>query len=121
MATVQDRLDTASPNDLPDRFRQVSMGVLIAGLIPAERTLTSLASSATHVHDVPGVIHQVALGAAQKVIVTSADTAGAGEVKVTYDTNGLATLVFGDGANTAYTVVAQSLPTGLGATLALDG
>lgn len=118
--SVQDRLNKASPNDLPDRFRQVSVGDILAGLIPAERTLTSLTSSATHVHDVPGVILAVALGAAQVVIVTSADTPGAGEVGVTYDTNGVATLLFGDGANTAYTVVAMSLPTGLGTVLASE-
>jgi len=118
MATVQDRLNTASPGDLPDRFRQLTLGDLIAGLIPSERTLSGLTSSATHIHDIPGLIVGVALGAVPKAIVLSADTAGAGEVKVTYDSDGLATLVFGDGANTAYTVVATQLPAGLGATLA---
>lgn len=119
MSTVQQALDTANPNDIAVRLRQVTTGALIAGMIPSERTLSGLASSATHVHDIPGVIHQVALAAAQKNIVTSADTPGVGEVGVTYDTNGVATLLFGDGANTAYTVIATQLPVGLGATLAL--
>ncbi len=118
MATVQERLNTASPNDIADRLRQVSIGDVVAGLIPVERTLSGLTSSATHVHDVPGAIMAVSLAAAQKVIVTSLDTPGAGEVGVSYNADGLATLLFGDGANTGYTVVAQSLPTGLGATLA---
>lgn len=120
MATVQAALNTANPNDIANRLDQVDIGTIIAGLIPSERTLTGLASSATHIHDIPGLIVGVALAAVPKAIVLSADTAGAGEVKVTYDTDGLATLVFGDGANTAYTVVAQQLPTTLGVTLALD-
>lgn len=117
--TVQDRLNIASPTDLADRNRQVLMGDVLAGLIPVERTLSGLSSSATHIHDAAGTILQVALAAAQKVIVTSADTPGAGEVGVTYSSDGVATLLFGDGANTGYTVIATSLPAGLGATLAL--
>lgn len=118
--SVQDRLNVASPGDISDRFRQVSMGDILAGLIPAERTRTGLTSGATHVHDVAGMIITVALGTAPVLIVASADTPAAGEVGITYDTNGVATLLFGDGANTAYTVVAMSLPAGLGASLALE-
>jgi hypothetical protein len=36
-------------------------------------------------------------------------TAGAGEVTVTYDANGLATLIFGDGVVTAYNVIQSTL------------
>lgn len=120
MATLQERLNIASPSDFADRNRQVSMGDVLAGLVPVERTLSGLASSATHVHDVAGTILAVSLAAAQKVIVTSLDTPGAGEVGVTYDANGVATLLFGDGANTGYTVIAMSLPAGLGAALAAE-
>ncbi len=120
MATVQERLNIGSPSDIADRLRQLPVGDVFASLIPTERTLSGLASSATHIHDVAGVILQVAIAAAQKVIVTSADTPGAGEVGIAYDADGVATLLFGDGANTGYTVIAMSLPAGLGAALAAE-
>lgn len=118
--TVQGSLDNANITDLASRLQELKgFGVLLAGLIPVERTRT-VASSATHIHDIPGIITAVALGAVQKSIVLSADTPAAGEVGVTYDTNGLATLLFGDGVNTEYTVLQTQLPTGLAAIFARE-
>lgn len=119
-STVQERLNIGSPSDIADRMRQLPVGDVFASLIPAERTLTGLASSATQVHDVAGAILQVAVGADQKVIVTSADTPAAGEVGVSYDSDGVATLLFGDGVQTGYTVIAMGLPAGLGTILASE-
>jgi len=118
MATVQDRLNTASPSDIADRFRQLPIGDILAGLIPSQATYAGLASSATHVNPVAGNITAVSVSAAAKVIVDSTVTAGAGEVQVTYDAQGVGTLVFGDGANTGYTVTLNALPAGLATILA---
>lgn len=118
MTTIQDQLNTASPADVADRLRQVLIGDILAGLVPVERSRT-VSSSATQVHDVAATIISVAITTAAKVIVPSGVTAGAGEVQVTYAAaTGIPTLVFGDGVTTAYTVVEQTFPSTLVATLA---
>lgn len=118
MSTRTQSLNKANPNEIADLFRLISIGDIMAGLIPRHRSRTGLASSATQVHDVPGAILQVIDAAGTTALAIVSGTAGAGEVQVTYDANGLATLVFGDGANTAYRVNQQVLPSGLGAILA---
>lgn len=120
MATVQERLNTASPNDVADRLRQVNIGDIVQGLIPKLNSRTSLASSATQVHDKAAVILQVSTGAgAERVIINPDVTVGALTVVVTYDTEGVATLVF-NSAVTAYDVTELALSAGLGTALAAE-
>lgn len=125
MSTVQEVLDLANPNSLADMLRKLQTGQLVSGLIPRRIERSGLASSATHVEPEAGLISMVEVGTATLVMVGADSTAGAGEVNVTYDAEGVATLVFGDGANTAYDVTKMVLPTGtagsgLGAELAAD-
>lgn len=119
MATVQERLNTASPNDIADRFRQVSFGDIVQGLIPKINARTGLASSATQVHDTAGLIRTVNVGSALRAIVNPDVTPGAATVQITYDSNGVATLVF-NAVLTAYTVTETARPAGLGTTLASE-
>lgn len=101
MATVQQILDDGNPNTIGDMLKLVKLGTYLAGSsTPTAFALTGLASSATHIHPTPGRIVGINLAGTNKLLVY-AGTAAAGEVKVTY-TAGVATLVFGDGANTAY-------------------
>lgn len=117
----QDALNLANPNSLADLLRLVLVGDLLAGMVPREIVRTGLTSSATHVEPEAGKIDMVLNASnATLALVGASDTAGAGEVQVTYDSEGVATLVFGDGANTAYTVTKTVLPAGLGTTLAAE-
>lgn len=117
--TLKDSLNAANPNSLPDRLRQISLGDLLAGLIPRWVARTSLTSSATHIHTQPGAIMAVADDAGTTNLLIVQGTPGAGEVQISYDSNGLATLVFA-AAVTGYKVKQQVLPSGLGALLALE-
>lgn len=116
--TILNALDNAGPNDLADRFRQVQIGSILDGLRPRLTARTGLTSSATQVHNLPGAILAVTDTAGTTAITMVTGTPGAGEVQVTYDADGLATLVFGSGAVTAYNVLQQVLPAAHGATLA---
>ena len=120
MSDVQEALDLANPTDLPDQLRKVSPGALVAGMIPRLIDRTGLTSGATHVEPEPGAVLAVDLAGTTLAIVSPNDTAGAGEVEITYDSDGVATLVFGDGAQTAYSVVKTVLPAGLSTVLAAD-
>lgn len=86
--------------------------------VPAWKARTGLSSSATHVETLPGTIIQVTDSAGTSALAIVSGTAGAGEVKVSYDSAGIPTLVFGDGANTAYNVIKFEAPAGLAASLA---
>jgi hypothetical protein len=120
MSTVTEALDLSNPNDIADLLRQIGVGAIMAGMIPRLIDRTGLASSATHVEPEPGAILSVDLAGTTVTIMSPNDTAAAGEVEVTYDADGVATLVFGDGAQTAYSVVKSVMPAGIGATLAAD-
>ena len=101
MATVQAILDDGNVNTIGDMLKLVKLGTYLAGTNQLTAfALTSLSSSATHIHNTPGRIVGINLAGTNKVLVY-AGTAAAGQVKVTY-TAGVATLVFGDGVNTAY-------------------
>lgn len=121
MATVRQALNIAQPNDLPDMLRKVGLGDIFAGLVPTRVVRTGLTSSATQVEPGPGTVLFVESSAgAQKVILTKPDaTPGAGDVVVTYDANGVATLVF-NAAVTAYTIVRLGWTARLGEILAAD-
>ncbi len=120
MSTVQQVLDKAPPHAMADMLRKISFGELLAGLRPRLVARADLASSATQIHSVPGAILQVTDAAGTTAVTIVTGTAGAGEVTVTYDANGLATLVFGTGAVTAYNVLQLAIPAGLVAALAAD-
>ena len=98
MSNVQEALNIANPNSLPDMARRVELGDIVAGLIPRVAARTGLASSATQVEPEPGAILAVTDTAGTTAITMVTGTAGAGEVTVSYDTDGVATLVFGSGA-----------------------
>lgn len=118
MSTVQASLDRCYPGELPDLLKKASPGELFAGMIPRLVERTGLASSATQVHSLPGPIFAVTDTAGTTAITMVTGTAGAGEVQVTYDADGLATLVFGSGAVTAYNVLQCVIPTDLADNLA---
>ena len=123
--TIQQILDDgSSSNDFVVAIAQLrdidgaGFGSMIEQIfVPAWKVRTGLSSSATHVEELPGLIVQVAdaAGTSAKAIVP--DTAGAGEVTVTYDSAGIPTLVFGDGANTGYQVIKIEAPAGIAAKL----
>lgn len=117
--TKKDALNDANVTTLPTLFRESAIGSIIAGLIPSEITRTGLTSGTTHVHNSRGLIVSVASGTTAQTIVTSNVTLASNQVKITYDANGLPTLVF-NAATTAYTVVELALPEGLGDYLGKD-
>lgn len=118
MATVQERLNIASPIDIADRFRQLPVGDIMAGQIPTLVSRSGLASSATQVHSSAGQILTASNGGGTALGIVNPDvTVGATTVVVAYDANGLATLTF-NAAVTAYDVTMLAMPAGLGATLA---
>jgi hypothetical protein len=124
--TIQTLLDKANPNDLPANLKRLrdsddnGFGALIAGLIPRRIARTGLTSGATHVEPEPGLVSVVSIADDAALTIIEAGTAGAGEALVTYDADGVATIVFGDGAQTAYRVVKQVLPKGMAAVLAAN-
>lgn len=119
MSTVQEALNLANPNSIADMAREITLGDLLAGLVP-RNLVRAVASSATQVEPEPGALFIVAIADDAALTQIEAGTAGAGEVLVVYDTNGVATLTFGDGVQTAYRVVKQVLPATIGAIMAQD-
>lgn len=120
MATVRETLNMGMPVAIPDALRQLSFGDLLAGLIPRRIARTGLASAATHVEPEAGVILTVSVADGAALSIIEAGSAGAGEALVVYDANGVATITFGDGAQTDYRVVKMVLPSGLSTKLAAD-
>ena len=121
MATNQEALDRANPNDTHDAMRTVSLGEILDGLRPRTVGRTGLASLATHVHNAPGSILAVEEPVGTlNTIVAAGVTAGAGEVSSSFDADGLASLTFGDGVTTAYSCECTVLPAGHGVTMAAD-
>lgn len=115
--TVQDGLNQANPNLLPDWNRKINMGDFVAGMIPTSKTRTGLADLAAHVHDVASIIQTVTLTTTNQTIISGLDTPASGEVAIVYDSEGVATLTF-SASNTGYIVTEQILPVSLGTNLA---
>jgi hypothetical protein len=117
MTTVAQALDRANPVEIADLIRTIGLGSILSALLPRVVARTGLASSATQVHSIPGHISAVAdsAGTTNLLIVTGAP--GAGEVQVTYDADGLATLVFA-AAVTGYQVTQNAVTTSMFDTLA---
>lgn len=120
MATVSQTLDRGHANTIPDAMRRVSLGAILAGLVPRRIARTGLVSGATHVEPEAGALLIVALADGAALIQIENGTAGAGEVLVVYNAQGVATLTFGDGAQTAYRVVKTVLPANLATNLAAN-
>lgn len=125
--TIQQMLDQSNDSTLPNSLAQLrdssgnGLGAILAGLVPRLIARTGLTSSATQVEPEAGAILVVTDTAGTTAITMVSGSPGAGEVQVTYDGNGVATLVFGSGAVTAYNVIKQVLPAGLADSLAAVG
>ncbi|HVI04133.1 MAG TPA: hypothetical protein VM869_35825 [Enhygromyxa sp.] len=121
--TIQDMLDLSNDSTVLKALAQLrddggeGFGAILAGLIPRTIARTGLASSATQVEPEAGAIFVVTDTAGTTAYTMVTGTPGAGEVQVTYSSNGVATLVF-NSAVTAYNVVKQVLPAGLADSLA---
>lgn len=124
--TLKDRLNAANPSEFPARMQQVNIGDILAGLVPREIIRTGLSSLTTHVEPEPGVI--LALSDATDVytvtpsdgtVATAKGALATGVAKVTYDSDGVASIEF-EGNKTAYTVVKMVLPSTLGTDLAVE-
>lgn len=123
--TLQWRLTQAEPvdfNSLLVRLRDSSnrgFGDIIGAQYRRNIEIDNSAAAATdtHVHPYPAVIDHVQEdgGGPLGVLCDTGDTPGAGEVLITYDSDGVPTLVFGDGNLTNYHVIesATPLPTGV--------
>lgn len=112
MSTVQEQLDACQLQTLADMLRKLQFGTLVSGMVPRRIARTGLASGATHVEPEAGAILVCSIADDAALTMIEAGTAGAGEVLVEYDAEGVATLTFGDGAQTAYRVVKMVLPSG---------
>lgn len=117
MSSVQEVLNHANPNDQHNMWNKISVGDIIAGMIPRQTARTGLTLGATQVHNIPGQILAVTDGADAPLAMITAGAPGAGQVRVTYNAStGIPTLVF-NAALTAYKVTQTVFPTGLGTIL----
>lgn len=141
-STVQHHLNTANPANLPAYLRKIAeasrnssvenptsdydstgpkvergFGDILASLIPRSRTRATLTSQAAHVHDVASTIHSVESPAGTPLAIVSA-APDAGEVQISYDENGRATLTFNAAVTTYTTTEGGPLPEGLASVLA---
>lgn len=127
MSTVQQQLNLASPTTLPDMLRKLPIGDIVASMIPQALSRTAFTSSATQIDRTTdagageaGVILAVESPAGTALSIVGPGVApGATEVAIAYSSEGVPTLTF-NAAVTAYDVVKQVLPSGLGTTLAAD-
>jgi len=115
-------LNAGQPNVTPDAMQRLKMGDVMEGLIPKQRERTGLVAAATQVEPEPGFVQLVELPAGPTTLtIVGPDTVpGAGEVSISYDAQGVATLTFGDGPQTDYNVIKQSLPADFQALLDSD-
>ena len=128
ITTVRDSLNNANPADtharcrqLYDRTNDLGFGDILNALGGRVYTRSGLTSSATQVHDqAPAYIEQVYVTAGTPLVMVNGAAAGAGEVRVEYDTTTrIPTFTFGDGAVTGYSVVGGGpLPQGIVAAMA---
>ncbi len=119
MSTVEQSLDQANPNTLPDMLRKVEIGTLVGGMTPVSTTIGPVTTATVHVHTVPGPILTVNVTTTNIPIVAGGTTPAAGEVAIAYSAVGVATLTFGT-TRTDYTATQISLPADLSTTLAAD-
>jgi hypothetical protein len=117
--TVAEHLAFSNPATLADALRIAKIGDIIAGLIPRTVTLTGLTSAAAQTMTVPGLIASVNDATFTPLSIIHSGAVGAGEVKIEYDADGLATLTF-NAAVTAFNVTMIALPTVLSSKLATE-
>jgi hypothetical protein len=85
-------------------------GTMLRSLgVPSVQEFTGLTSSATQVAPHPGWVFGIATGGANKALIYDG-AAGAGQVLIAYDSAGIPTFVFGDGAVTSYEVWQAAMP-----------
>lgn len=88
-------------------------GTMLKSLaVPAVQAFTGLTSSADQTAPYPGWVFGIATGGANKTLIYDG-SAGAGEVLVVYDADGIPTFTFGDGAVTAYDLWQAAMPVGI--------
>jgi hypothetical protein len=128
LTTVRNSLNDANPNNAWDHLRRFydrtnDLGIadLLAAIVPRNRALSGLTSSATQVHDVACIVYGIQATAGTALTMVFGAAAGAGEVRVEYSaTTGVPTFTFGDGALTAYSLMCSGpLPQGILAAVAL--
>ena len=126
MATVQEALNIAQPNDLPDMLRKVNLGDIIAGmLVPVTDSVARAVAAHVCVLDTAGEVKAVTATAGGTtgncLLVPAGATPATGQVAVSYSAEGVATLTFAAGdAVTACKVQKTTMPAGLGTILAAD-
>lgn len=124
--TIQEMLDMSNGTTLAPALAQLrddddeGFGAILAGLIPRKIERSGLTNGTEHIEPEAGAILIVTDAAGTTAYTMVHGAAGAGEVTVEYDSEGVATLTF-NGAVTEYTVTKQVLPAGLGTALAAVG
>jgi hypothetical protein len=111
--TAQELLDLCNPAQLADALKAVLVGEIIPGLVPSVLTYSGLTSSATQVMPVAGGITAVTLADDTPLAIVLNGASGAGEVNVSYDADGVATLVFNAAVTGFKVAMSHTLPTGL--------
>lgn len=111
--TAQELLDLCNPAQLADALKAVLVGEIIPGLVPSVLTYSGLTSSATQVMPVAGGITAVTLADDTPLAIVLNGASGAGEVNVSYDADGVATLVFNSAVTGFKVAMSHTLPTGL--------
>lgn len=123
LPTIQERLALTLPTDLADCLHKVLIAEIVAGLVPRTVTLSGLTPAAAQVMvdedgvECPGLIASVNTSAPAGLTIIHSGAVGAGEVKIEYDANGLATLTF-EAAVTAFSVTMMRIPAALADNLA---
>lgn len=126
MATVQEALNIAQANDIPDMLRKISLGTLLAGLlVPATDADARTVTANVCVLNTPGTVIAVTVTAGGVTgnfsPIAAGMTPATKEVAVAYSAEGVATLTFlGADAVTACKVQKTTWPAGLGTILASD-
>lgn len=126
MATVQQALDIAQPNDIPDMLRKVSVGTILAGmLVPATDTNARTVTAHVCVLTTAGMVLAVTVTAGGVTgnfsPIAAGMTPATTQVAVSYSAEGVATLTFAAAdAVTACKVQKTTFPAGLGTILAAD-
>lgn len=121
--TVSELLSLHNPATVADVLRAIKFDQIITGLVPQTVVLTGLTSAASHTmqdtdgNDLPGGILAVTDSSDTALTIILAGAVGAGECKVEYDSDGLATLTFNAAVTGFKVAMSHTLPVGLVSTL----
>lgn len=121
--TIEELLNLCNPAQLADVLKAIKFPDIVRGLVPRTVVLTGLTSAAAHEmqdtdgNPLPGSILYVTDSSDTALTIILSGAVGAGECKVEYDEDGLATLTF-NAAVTGFKVgMGHTLPAGLVSTL----